>query len=183
MTLAEEMIALWGADRLVRAPWVALEPLKVPLASKKFLSDVGMPVEELLCITFYDLKENWLPTLREEATAKKLPPPPYSDQYRVLGRGGHAPNLYLDERAGGSVVEIDLEPEGCARFVNSSVEALAAFLVAFRKSFVREGMSDEENKHYVARMKADLMRVDGRAFSDPQNWWPLVVEQMEDGLL
>jgi hypothetical protein len=182
MSLAEEMAALWGADGLQKAPWVALEPLKVPPASKKFLADVGLPREELLCISF-DLEVNWLPTLREEAARKHFPPPSNADHYRMIGRGGHAPNLYLDERAGGAVVEIDAERPGSPRFVNSSVEALASFLLAFRKSFVREEMSDEENARYVARMKSDLRLVDGRAFSDPQNWWPLVVEQMEDGLL
>jgi len=176
MSLAEEMAGLWGADGLQKAPRIALEPLKLPPASKTFLAEVGLPREELLCISF-ELEVSWFPTLREEATRRKLPPPPNADRYRLIGRGGHAPDFYLDERADAAVVEIELGPEGWVRFVNSSVEALAAFLVAERKSWVRQDMSDEEKERYVARMKSELLLVDGRAFSDPQNWWPLVIDQ------
>ena len=180
MGLAEDMIAVFGNDNLQQAPRKAVDSLKIPTASKNFLAQIGLPREEILVIRFEIDKERFT-TLLEHATARKQSVPPRAKELYLIGRGHFAPDLFVDEGLGGSVVEIELGPKGWTRFVNSSVESLAAFLLAFRKSFIRDNMSNEENSQYVSQMKKDLLVIDKAAFAQSDNWWSQVFEQMEDG--
>jgi hypothetical protein len=182
MGLAEEVIAVWGKEKVQRASPESVATLNIPASSKDFLVKVGLPREEVLVIRF-ELERNPFATLTEHARAKKLPSPKQSEKLRVLAYGNCAPDLCIDEGAGGRVIEIDLEGRVPTRLVNSGVEQLGAFLLAFARSKVREDMSDEENAQYVRRLKADLLKVDPQALSSPDHWWPQVLEQMESGLL
>lgn len=182
MGLAEEMIAVWGKEQIQRATPESVAHLNIPTPSKDFLITVGLPRMVMQVIRF-ELERNPFTTLTEHARKRKLPAPERSDPLRVLGLGIDAPDLCIDEGAGGRIVEIDLEGRVPTRLVNSGVEQLGAFLIAFGRSRVREEMSEEDNAQYVRRMKADLLKQDPQALSSPDHWWPQVLEQMESGLL
>jgi hypothetical protein len=164
-----------------RAQTVLVEGLLIPQSSKDFLTQVGLPPEEIGCIEF-ELNGPVFATAREEARRRKLPDFPRSERFKLLGRGGHAPDFYLVDDPHGTVVEIDLDPLK-VRFVNSRVEHLGAFLLAYVKSSIRENMSDEENAACVRKIRAELVKIDPEAFSNPDYWWSQVFKQMEDGLL
>ena len=180
-SLAEEMLAHWGKEKLQRASPKLAESLRIPAASKAFLVEVGLPREEIGLIS-YDLGPEAFPTLAEHARARNANAPPGTAAFRLIGRGNIAPDFYLVDDEHGRIMEVDLEPQAI-RFVNSRVEHLGAFLLAFVKSFVREEMSEEENKAYVHRMRADLLKIDPEALAESRHWWPQVLEQMEDGIL
>lgn len=179
--LAEEIRSHWGAERMRRALPVLVNGLQIPQSSKDFLTLVGLPPEEIGCIAF-ELNGPVFPTAREEARRRKLSDFAQSDRFKLIGRGAHAPDFYLVDDPNGTVVEIDLDPLK-VRFVNSRVEHLGAFLLAYAKSSIRENMSDDENAAYVRKMRVELVKVDPEAFSNGDYWWSQVFEQMEDGLL
>jgi len=182
MGLAEEMMAAWGNDMIQRASPGTVATLNVPAASRDFLVQVGLPREVLLVVRF-ELERDPFATLAEVARKKKLPPPRGGEQLRILGYGIDAPDLCIDEAAGGRIVEIDLEGRVPTRLVNSGVEHFGTFLVAFGKSKVRQEMSDEDNARYVRRMRSELLKVDPQALASADHWWPPVLEQMETGLI
>jgi hypothetical protein len=168
-TFADEMRTEWGRDGLQRAR---------PESSKQFLLEVGLPKKELLCITF-EMLEDPLPTMEEVARAKGQSCPAEACFFLRLGCGGHAPDFALTNDSQGKVMEVDFDPPRL-RFVNSRVQHLGAFLLAYARSRVREEMSREDNLAYVASMRAELEKIDPEALSNSDNWWSLVLEQMED---
>jgi hypothetical protein len=108
MGLAEEVIAVWGKEKVQRASLESVATLNIPTSSKDFLVKVGLPREDLLVIRF-ELERNPFATLAEHARAKNLPSPKRSEQLRVLAYGNCAPDLCIDECARCRVIKIDLE--------------------------------------------------------------------------
>jgi hypothetical protein len=82
----------------------------------------------------------------------------------------------------GAVYSIDPESEYPTRFVNSGVHQLAKFIQTYQ-SYAALSKTDAELVPVAARMRAELASLDSAAFSDSDNWWSLVLEQVEDGLL
>ena len=76
------------------------------------------------------------------------------------------------------------DPEGTlpTRFVNSGIEQLARFIEVYR-SYAGRAKSDAEVAPFAQRMRNELAAIDPTAFGDPENWWAVVLEQVEDGLL
>ncbi|MGA2257829.1 MAG: SUKH-4 family immunity protein, partial [Thermoguttaceae bacterium] len=86
----------------------------------------------------------------------------------------------------GSVYSVDPRGKLPTRFVNSSLSALAEFIDAHRAllSDTRDAEPDEAAQvAAVESFHRRLALVDAVAFSDNENWWAVIVEQMRDGLL
>ena len=84
----------------------------------------------------------------------------------------------------GEVESFSLAGEYPARFVNTSLALFVEFLVfvsAERKRF--PDLGDDEIDQLVGEMGERLQHLDRRAFADPDNWWAVIVEQLQDGLL
>src|SRR5262245_30781305 len=116
--LAEEIVRFWGADNLKRWPETALRDVRIPQTGKRFLAEVGLPA-----------RVDW--TLRFDPEADSLPPLPNRRNYRRIGFDDIIP-ICLDENRDGCVVVVETEIGGGERFVNSTVERLAGFLVLYQ---------------------------------------------------
>src|SRR6267378_3909196 len=82
------------------------------------------------------------------------------------------------------VYSIDPKNELPTRLVNTNVNCLAKFLVAHQQyvTEVRRASSEVGQLQSVRRLSERLFKIDARAFDDSENWWPVVLRQMEDGL-
>ena len=86
--------------------------------------------------------------------------------------------------AAGVVWSIDPTGSLPRRFVNSSVDQLAAFLKtvpARRKAMM--GLTDDEAARAVQHLVRELEDVDAVALTDRDAYWSVVIEQLRGGLL
>ena len=68
--------------------------------------------------------------------------------------------------------------------VNADLPRLARFLLETcrsRQAFPELG--DEQIDELIGEVERRLLALDPGAFSDPDNWWTLIYEQLRDGLL
>lgn len=84
----------------------------------------------------------------------------------------------------GEVESFSLTGEYPTRFVNTSLALFVEFLFlvsAERKRF--PDLGDDEIDQLIAALEDRLRQLDGRALADRDNWWAVIVEQLQDGLL
>jgi hypothetical protein len=85
----------------------------------------------------------------------------------------------------GCIYSVDQENELPTRFVNTSVELLAPCLLAHRRyaSDVTKSHSEGEQLQAVSKLREELISIDSKVFTNPENWWAVALEQIGDGLL
>lgn len=167
----EDIVAFWGADNLRRWSPDALRGVKIPQSSKDFLIRVGLPTKDV----------GW--TMRFDDEAASLPRMPGKSTYRRIGFDDFVP-ICLDEARNGSVMLID--PPWCAEndFVNSSVEAFGQFVMWYQQ--YRQdgpGLTEPEVEPLIAETERRMRDRDAAAFADGNNFWPVILEQMYNGML
>jgi hypothetical protein len=169
--LPNEIVAYWGKENLVRWPESAVRILRIPNSSKDFLIHVGLP-----CI------RDW--TLRFDPMIDNLRSSPTRSSLRQFGRDDIVP-LCVDEAGGGQVLADEAAVGGTERFVNSSVECFAEFLVLYRKYRVDVGgLSDEDSvQSFISTIEDEIRKSDSKAFGSANNYWSVIIEQAKDGLL
>ena len=93
-------------------------------------------------------------------------------------------NLCVDLRDG-FVYSVDSKNELPIRFVNRSVRCLAKFLDAHRQCVTKLSRTDTEEQQLqvIRSLSEQLNAIDSRALLQRENWWAVVLEQMQDGLL
>jgi SUKH-4 immunity protein of toxin-antitoxin system len=82
----------------------------------------------------------------------------------------------------GAVVSIAPDGQLPSRFVNSSIERLASFIDAYR-SYAGPASADADVAPLVRQLREQLTGIDPAALDDCENWWAVVLEQAEGGLL
>src|SRR5712691_11585156 len=166
----EEIISFWGRDNLKRWSEANLRDVAIPRSSKSFLAEVGLP-----------LAEKW--TLRFDSKADQLPRLPNKSSCRRIGLDDVVP-ICLDEQHSGRIVAVEEGIGGTERYINSSVESFGQCLVLYQQYRTAARVSTEEDVQKVIITTEEQMRkIDPTAFRDPDNWWPVIVEQMKQGLL
>lgn len=155
----------WGG-RL--GPWPRDVLAKTGLApdDAEYLAQVGLPVGVAWNLT--------IPT--PDAGAE----PPRAKGLIVVAFDGPVP-LCVDPRMGGSVVAIE---DAGRRTVNSNVRLFGRFLVVYHA--YRLGVRDLEEadaERLIDEVAEAMVSLDPAAMADGESYWPVVVEQMRDGLL
>lgn len=182
MITHEKVAHAWGEDLIQRATPSSVHKLPIPEATKSLLCRVGVPQRAEFLITF-EIGNDGIQTLEEfsgsavEKLGKKA-----GHYWRIGSDGGS--QLCLDDERNGAVVAVD--PTGAieTRFVNSNVESLLESLLAVRKYQAdRPGIKQSEFIEIVNEIRNELSAIDANALADANNWWSLILEQMEDGLL
>jgi hypothetical protein len=164
-----EILNFWGYNNLVRWLESTLRDVAVPLSSKRFLMEVGLPG-----------KTDWTLRFDPEATLPRLAD---KSNFRRIGFDDMVA-ICLDEQHDGCVVAVEKEVGGTQRFINTTVQHFGVFLVLYqeyRKAARR--MSEEEVVKFIPSIESRMRKTDPKAFDDPNNYWPLVIEQMNQGLL
>jgi len=112
----------------------------------------------------------------------------YGEPFRVADGAGvigsdEGTELRVDF-ASGHVMSVDPRGELDTRFVNSSVDQLAAAIACYDEyaGLVR-GADDEAASHLVQDLSRRLSVIDAAATAKPDAWWVMILEQAQDGLL
>ena len=163
-----DVLALWPAEELVLHLSVDLYPLGLPAGVARILTEVGLPVAAE-------------PFFFADESVTTISGPGRDVLWRIgsdggAGVAGHAPS--------GVVLSGVDTTEVMTRFVNSSLDAFASSLCEATGHYRRiAGLPDDEVDALVRELKQRLAEIDGKALAEPDNWWAVLVEQLEDGLL
>lgn len=108
----------------------------------------------------------------------------YNEKVYTVIAGDDVGNLVgIDNK--GNAFYIDTEYK-TVRYMSDTAETLIKQLLYYEKSCNDEtyrNISDLELPEFLAQFKKDLMRMDISAFKSEENFWSVIVEQMETGLL
>jgi len=162
------MLEVFGKENLKCWTDNSLTDVKIPSPSKHFLEFNGLPVGVDWTMTFDVSVDQPLPYANKNGL-------------RVIGHYGDV-EICLDENRDGCVVA--LEDGRGVRFINSTVECFGSFLALYQRyrKLVR-GMDDDEAMELIARTENEMRVIDKQAFSGKEYWWPVIIEQMRDGML
>jgi hypothetical protein len=164
-----QLKAFWK-ENLLKIPEAALSKQALSPATRKLLTEVGLPKNAPLLLRFYD-------------------------DARLLSRLLHAGSDYLvigdDEgtKIGIRAVKEDVwsvDPENQLplRFINSSLEALLTCLQIYLENQVAlRQASDDDALKIVSAMRERFSQIDAQALAGADNWWSVILEQTEAGLL
>jgi hypothetical protein len=156
--------------------------MEVPLMNveRQFLEDVGVPKDELLGWSFDPVVYGLRP-LSHIANERRMSG--FEGLHQLALAGGQDVLASVNLEQSHIVVSIDLHKEECQRFINSSLVAFVACLAAYLKCCHECGCRENDNASVVASFVATIVSIDDKCLDDPENWWSLIVEQMETGLL
>jgi hypothetical protein len=162
--LAQEMKLYWGAENLTRWPERSVRGLRIPAASKEFLTHLGLPslVRDVAGWYF-----EWELDLPRFDNGREL---------RLLARNcGFSPFL-IDENRDGCILW-RADDQGYERYVNASVEQFAACLLE-RDKFSQETLrtiDDPFDKNLFARrittLEQELKAIDATAIATKESMW------------
>lgn len=155
--------------------------LRIPASSRDYLIHVGLPDEEILGLRFNFLGTR-LPRLEELAPRVGFESVPNDGGAYCLGLKCDVV-ICIDEHSG-SVYCVDLAREEPRRFLNSRVECLGDFLEMYvSHCHDTSEAPDADIDRAVLELERRMHGIDPEALDDPGHWWPLILEQMKDGLL
>lgn len=132
--------------------------------TKKILCDIGLPKKPL----------NFLQFNIEEIENIKL-----EEKYIIIGHD-FGTNICINHKD--EIVSIDLENEYPIRFINKSLEAFLKFIIFLS---YREKIDDEDDEisRVIQEIRNEFDMIDIQALSNEENWWPIILEQIELGLM
>lgn len=162
--------ACWK-DALHTFPEPVLNQTKLPDDTKVFLSTVGVP-QSVEGFTFYTDHQSLNIFRHDQAN------------FVIIGGNGYGLNVCIKENTG-EIFCVDDEGELPTRYINSRIDLLLIFLEIWLKEqqLSRNRKTLEEAKEDANYLKEKFMALDAKALDDPENWWSMVLEQIEDGLL
>jgi hypothetical protein len=102
----------------------------------------------------------------------------------AIGCEDYGGTLYVDTRDG-HIQTIDDEGQLLSRFVNSSVGQLADCMAEYESSIARrlQTSTEAEDRRLVQEFRDKLKAIDPAVFNDSENWWAVILEQQEDGIV
>jgi hypothetical protein len=168
--VGDETIRFWGLENLGRWAPSSLADVRIPDESRHFLTDVGLPIGQ-----------DW--TLHFDPNVEAVPRVAGRPNYRRIGFDDVMP-ICIDELRGGRVLVLDTDDVRQDRFVNSSVEQFGQFLAIYGE--YRRGpstMSEDDILAVIADIEERMRKLDPASFELEDSYWPLIIEQMNDGLL
>lgn len=98
---------------------------------------------------------------------------------------GEDEGTYLCINAQGEIISVDPEGELLTRFVNKDLRAfldcIVIYLVFQEKALEIE--EEEESKQALDEMIEEFNKADERALDNEENWWAVILEQIEMELM
>jgi hypothetical protein len=149
----------------------AVSHLSIPHQTKQFLASVGLPHSiELVLLTFYTDSPK-LQTLRHAGS-----------KFLVIG-DDYGTKLCIKEGTG-ELVSIDDVGELPFRYINSRIDVFLVFLeIYLTAQQSRKDTTKAEARALAARLRDEFLLLDPPALDNPENWWSVIVEQVEAELL
>lgn len=87
-------------------------------------------------------------------------------------------SVFVLLRSSGEVWLLDTSNAEMDRYVNASLDAFLASMLAFHGAFDHLMVSSEDREKHVASFREVLGRIDARALADDHNYWPGWIEEM-----
>jgi hypothetical protein len=161
--------AYWGQE-LVKVPADLLRNASIPAGHFAFLTETGLPARDNLLFPIFKRPSEFTSWM-------------YNNRPYLVIAEQHDQKLCvsLDD---GAVVAIDARGELAERPVNSDAIRLVAFLTIYDQSLPQlRHASDEDAGAIVGHLRDQFAKIDPQAMSGEENWWPVVLEQVGQGLM
>ena len=133
--------------------------------TKNILCDIGLPLEPLYFIHFYteDMENIIL------------------DEEHIIIGNDLGTNICINNKD--EIVAIDKEGKYPKRFINKNLEAFLEFIVIYLsyEYIMKDTNDDIDQTIQEIREKFDM--IDAQALNSEENWWSLILEQVELGLM
>nr|MBP3282910.1 SUKH-4 family immunity protein [Treponema sp.] len=134
--------------------------------TKKILCDIGLPKEPLGFIKF-NIDE--LKTLKHE------------DDFVIIGTD-LGTNICINKN--GEIISVDFENEYPTRLINKNLESFLHFIVVFLLHEDEINSADDDTiSQIIQKIKAEFEQIDELALNNQENWWPIILEQIETGMM
>ena len=132
--------------------------------TKKILCDIGLPYEPLNFIQFNI----------EEIENIKL-----DEEYVIIGND-FGTNICINHKD--EIFSIDMENEYPIRFINKNLKAFLEFIIIFlsHENEINDADDDEINQ-VLQKIRTEFEVIDIQALISKENWWSIILEQMEVG--
>ena len=164
-----EDLKQFSGDEVVRVPASLLRKSSIPKSSIDFLTTVGVPTREGLLFPFFRQAQDFLLWSNEGRS------------YLVLAEE-RGQKLCLDLQTG-NIFMVDSRGELPTRFVNSDIESLVSFLKFYSDAQTTFRQSPEGAPKIISDLRGFFARKDPRALEGDENWWAVILEQTEEGLM
>lgn len=130
--------------------------------TKRILCDIGLPKEPLDFIQFdiVDIKNVKL-----------------DDEHIVIGND-FGTKICINSKE--EIVSVDPDHEYPIRFINRNLESLIKCMLVFLEYEDKFADTDDEKKiDVIAEIKKNFNEIDIFALGDEENWWSVILEQIE----
>lgn len=134
--------------------------------TKKILCDIGLPKEPLGFIKF-NIDE--LKTLKHE------------DDFVIIGTD-LGTNICINKND--EIISVDFENEYPTRLINKNLESFLHFIVIFLLHEDEINSADDDTiSQIIQKIKVEFEQIDELALNNQENWWPIILEQIETGMM
>ena len=134
--------------------------------TKKILCDIGLTKEPLGFIKF-NIDE--LKTLKHE------------DDFVIIGTD-LGTNICINKND--EIISVDFENEYPTRLINKNLESFLHFIVIFLLHEDEINSADDDTiSQIIQKIKAEFEQIDELALNNQENWWPIILEQIETGMM
>ena len=162
----QEIMKFWG-NSLVALDPQTVENQNLSQETKNLLCTVGIPenhskIRESLLITFYE---------------DPFPVEFQQENYLVIG-DDYGTKIGIKK----TTEEIYSIKESETRFINSNIEVFLKFLQIYI-SVEFEKVSDEDIAELINGVEERFNHLDSKSLEDEENWWPVILEQIEEGFM
>lgn len=101
--------------------------------------------------------------------------------YTIIGND-YGTDLCIDSK--GEIISLDPDHELPTRFINQDLKSFLKFLDLFTVYYTKIGEAGEEEQlQILEKLKEEFNRIDSRALDYEDNWWSVILEQIEMGLM
>ena len=170
-SIATEVVDYWGVENLRRWSIEAVDELRIPSDAKEYLCSVGLPCNVDWIFSF-------------DPDADDCPSVSASNHLKIIGYHYEVP-ICIDEDDTGAIVAAESVFGDPDSFINESVIAFGHFLMLFRRYGLEraDSVPDIVNDEIVDAMEQRMRHLDISAFQRAEAFWPVIINQMHDGLL
>lgn len=139
--------------------------LNISAESKRILCDIGLPEEPLPFLRF------------DVRTIDNL----IMNDYVVIG-SDFGTNICIN--SSDEVVSVDPELEYPTRFINANLTCFLKCIIIYLKHEKDVTKADDnEIDRLIADIKSEFTQADPHALQSGENWWSIILEQLETGML
>ncbi|MEU4094576.1 SUKH-4 family immunity protein [Streptomyces sp. NPDC026673] len=185
--IGQELVQSFGPQGVFRFDQRAVARQGVPDVVAQTLTWSGLPVDFGPFFWAQAQPGRPVPTLAELAAERGVQPAPDAGSYLVMGNDFGRQLCVQFGTAHIVAVPLEAGPGGAPavpQFVNSSLPEFVRCLALLGKMWRwRLGLTPEQAGRWTVDFQNQLAALDPAAVASPEHWWPVLIEQMWDGML